>query len=515
MGTGLIDFRRETASSSERDPRRGPTTFSAAQAAHDEQALMLEQVLDALPDCVVLSDEGGRIHWTNRAFEDRFSIPAATVRGHLLSVIAGPYAAQPEGVRVLEVVRAGTGTLEMTAFSREGMSFPCELRVQVMEGAPAGAERLVMLADQTERQRYQVEVAVKAELATREREILRATTEMLDDGVLVVDDAERLVLANAAALALFGLNQSATHGRGLAELPLPSAVRGAWLAFLAGGQGASTQTARVTLDGAARSLLLRLFRVRAPRGTPLASALLVRDLTARAEPDRRRSDFMAQVSHELRTPLASIHGFVETMLDPALPADLRHEFCSITMTETRRLGALIEGLLEVAQMDSGRVVVAPRQADIVALVRETLGTFAPENVVIEADLPPQPVEGWIDPPQVARLLRQLVHNATVHGQSARGVRVTLRPAPEGARLAVRDWGPGVAPHDLERIFDPFFRGRINVEEAPTGTGLGLPLCRQIVERHGGSIWAELPPDGGLRVVVDLPGRAPRRGDESG
>lgn len=514
MGTGLIDFQQETAGGAAiaRDALHGPVPSPPLPAAAGERLPLLGQVLDALPDCVVLTDPAGRIHWTNRAFESRFSVPIATVRGHLLSVIAGPYAAQAEGVRVLEAVRTGSGTLEMTVFSREGFSFPCELRVQVMDGAPAGAERLVVLSDQTERLRGQVEVALKADLAAREREILRATTEMLDDGVLVVDDAERLVLANAAALSLFGLDQSAAHGRGLAELPLPSAVRGAWLAFLAGGQGASTQSARVSLDGSARSLLLRLFRVRSPRGTPLASALVVRDLTARAEPDRRRSDFMAQVSHELRTPLASIQGFVETMLDPSLPADLRHEFCSITLTESRRLGALIEDLLEVAQMDSGRVIVAPRPADLVAVAREALDSFTGEHAVIEADLPTQPVEGWIDPPQVRRLLRQLVLNAVDHGQSARGVRVTLRPSPEGARLAVRDWGPGVAPHDLERIFDPFFRGRLGVEEAPTGTGLGLPLCRQIVERHGGSIWAELPPDGGLRMVVDLPGRAPRVGD---
>ena len=473
---------------------------------------LLGQVLDALPDCVVLTDRAGRIYWTNRAFESRFSAPIATVRGHLLSLIAGPYAAQGEGVRVLDAVRIGTGTIELKAFNREGGAFPCELRVQVLEGAPPGAERLVVLSDQTERQRCQVEVAVKAELATRERELLRTTTEMLDDGVLVVDDAERLVLANAAALSLFGLDQSAAHGRGLAELPLPSMVRGAWLAFLAGGQLTSTQTARVTLDGSARSLLLGLFRVRSPRGTPLASALLVRDLTARAEHDRRRSDFMAQVSHELRTPLASILGFVETMLDPSLPADLRHEFCSITLAESRRLRALIEDLLEVAQLDSGRVVVAPRRADLVAVAREAIGSCAGETAAIEADLPPQPIEVWIDPPQVRRLLRQLILNATSHGQSVRGVRVTLRPTPEGARLAVRDWGPGVKPHDLERIFDPFYRGRISVEDAPTGTGLGLPLCRQIVERHGGAIWAELPPGGGLRMVVDLPGGAPHAGD---
>jgi signal transduction histidine kinase len=182
------------------------------------------------------------------------------------------------------------------------------------------------------------------------------------------------------------------------------------------------------------------------------------------------------------------------------------------MAESRRLGALIEGLLEVAQMDSGRITVSPRQADLVAVVRETLASFTGEDVVLDVDLPPQPVEAWIDPPQLKRLLRQLVLNAAVHGESTRGVRVTLRPSPEGARLAVRDWGPGVEPHDLERIFDPFFRGRINVEEAPTGTGLGLRLCRQIVERHGGSIWAELPPDGGLRMVVELPCRIPQIGD---
>lgn len=511
MGVGISDLVIDAVSRrAGRDPRRGPAPFLAPAIGTDHQAALLERVVDALPDCVVLTDANGRIDWTNRAFEERFAISSASARGHLLSIVAGPYAAQPEGARVLELVQSGRGTLQMTGFSREGISFPCEIRVQLVPGAPATADRLVTVADQSERQRCEVEVAVKAELATREREILRATAEMLDDGVLVVDDAERLVLANAAALALFGLNQSATHGRGLAELPLPPAVRGAWLAFLAGGQGSSIQSARVTLDGAPRSLLLRLFRVRSPRGTPLASALLVRDLTLRAEADRRRSDFMAQVSHELRTPLASIQGFVETMLDPGLPAELQREFCTITLGETKRLGALIESLLDVAQMDSGRVVVAPRRADVRALARDVLGSFVREEATIQADLPAQPLEAWVDPAQFVRMLRQLVLNGLVHGRSSRGVRVSLRGTPEGTRIAVRDWGPGIAPHDLERIFDPFYRARLHPEDAPTGSGLGLSLCRQIVERHGGAIWAELPPDGGLRLVVDLPGRNPRR-----
>jgi signal transduction histidine kinase len=178
------------------------------------------------------------------------------------------------------------------------------------------------------------------------------------------------------------------------------------------------------------------------------------------------------------------------------------------MAESRRLGALIEGLLEIAQMDSGRAVAAPRPADLVGVVREAIDSFEGDADPLEVDLPASPVEAWIDPQQLRRLLRQLILNAADHGGSTRGVRVTLRPTPSGARLAVRDWGPGIAPNDLERIFDPFFRGRISVEDAPTGTGLGLPLCRQIVERHGGTIWAELPPDGGLRIVVELPGRGP-------
>jgi len=512
MGTGISDPPTRVATGrTPGDTRPDAAPFVVPSLGVDHQAALLGRVVDALPDCVVLCDANGRIDWANRAFEARFAISAASARGHLLSIVAGPYAAQAEGMLVLDLVQAGHGSLQMTGFNREGISFTCELRVQTIAGAPATADRLVTVTDQTDRQRCEVEVAVKAELATREREILRATAEMLDEGVLVVDDAERLVLANAAALGLFGLSQSATHGRGLAELPLPAAVRGAWLAFLAGGQGSSIQSARVSLDGTPRSLLLRLLRVRSQRGTPLASALLVRDLTQRAEADRRRSDFMAQVSHELRTPLASIQGFVETMLDPSLPPELHREFCTIALGETRRLGALIEGLLDVAQMDSDRVVVAPRRADVRALVRDVLGSFMREETPIEADLPAQPLEASLDPAQFGRMLRQLVHNGLVHGHSTRGVRVSLRPSPEGTRIAVRDWGPGVAPQDLERIFDPFYRARIHGEDSATGSGLGLPLCRQIVERHGGSIWAEIPPDGGLRLVVDLPGGRPPRG----
>lgn len=470
----------------------------------------LSQVLDALPDAIALIDPEGRIHWVNTGFINLFQAPTAQIKGRLLNVIAGPYANQGEGQAILEQVSVGEGQVDLTAFTKDGMPFPCSIRIRPL-GDSTDALRVATLTDNGDLQRLRAELVLKAESALKEREILRATTESLEDVVLVADDAERLVLANNAARTLLGLGGGESHGRPLTELPLPSPIRGAWLTFLASGRPNAVQTARVPIGDAPRTFLLRLARAWSSRGAPLASMLVLRDLSRFTETDRRKYDFISQVSHELRTPLASIQGFVATMIaEPQLEEELRNEFLEIVHQESQRLGSLVENLLEVAQFDGGRLTLDRQNIDLGGILRELRDTFSRDprlaGAPVSIDQPAEPQIAWIDPERVKRALAQLIENSIQHGLSEKGVRIELRPEGDRLRCMVRDWGPGVPPEDLEKIFDPFYRAEMaNTGPASgSGSGLGLALCRQVFERHGGSLRAELPSGGGLRLIAELP-----------
>ncbi|MBP7147316.1 MAG: PAS domain-containing protein [Acidobacteria bacterium] len=405
------------------------------------EELQRSQAVDSVPLGLALTDASGRIEWSNRWLQEHLRLGRSTLRGESASVVAGPYAMEAEGLQVLELIRQGSGSLELTAFSRDGLSFLCQVRVQAVSDSVLPGGRLVTLIDLTERQQLQAELLLNAEAARREHEILRATAQSLEDGLLVADDADRVVLCNDAACELFGL-PAAAHGRSVREMEIPTAVRGAWLAFVASGRGESVQTARVSFGGGpARMLLLRFVRARAAHGAPIASVLIARDLSRLAERNRR------EIALADETPLAC------------------------------------------------------RPADVAQLVRDALVAFASgagSDVPVEADLPLRAVPASVDAGAFGRLVAELLDNAARHGNSPRGVRVSLAAGDGLVRLSVRDWGPGLAPDRLESVFDPLPPGAAEPRTA------GLALCRRVASGHGGSVWAELPADGGLRIVAELP-----------
>ena len=469
-----------------------------------------ESILDAHPDSLFITDAEGVVLWLNRRAADRFGVVALQAVGRDVTFVAGPYAAQAEGRAVAELAAAGNGTAETTVFGADGCPFPCLVRASLLDEADPNGPRLLALADDRGMARLRAELLLKVETAQRERAALRAALDALEDVALVVDDCDRLLLANAAAARVFSVSEQDWAGRPITELPLPSLFRGAWLTFLASRRPNQAQTARVLVNGEARTFLVRLARATSLAGAPLASVLVARDLTRFVEPDRRKFDFLRDASHELKTPLASIHGFAETLaMEPDLERDTRCEFAAIIRDEAARLAALVDRLLEVSHFDSGTIAIERKQTDVAALLRETAAALTDEarrrGAPIEVCAPPEGAVALVDPPLMQRAFLQLLSNAIAHGPSPRGVRAELRPQVGRVELEIRDFGPAVPAEDLERIFDPFYRV-LGEEKSGSegGIGMGLALCRQIVERHGGKVRAELPAEAGLRIVVELP-----------
>jgi signal transduction histidine kinase len=229
------------------------------------------------------------------------------------------------------------------------------------------------------------------------------------------------------------------------------------------------------------------------------------------ELDRMKDDFISTVTHELRTPLTSIRAFSEMLHDdPALGEDERTRFLGIIVGETERLSRLINQILDLARIESGRAEWTPAEIDIAGVIREAAASlgqiFRERGVALRLHLPDAPLVVRADRDRLMQVLINLLSNAVKFVAPREGrVEVTLSAADDAARVEVADNGPGIRKEERDTIFEKFRQGGRDVlTDKPQGTGLGLPISRQIVEFFGGRLWVESGPAAGATFVFTLP-----------
>ncbi len=208
--------------------------------------------------------------------------------------------------------------------------------------------------------------------------------------------------------------------------------------------------------------------------------------------DRLKDDFMSSVTHELRTPLTSIRALAELMADdPQMPNGQRQEFIGIIVTETERLSRLVNQVLDLAKIESGHAEWHNTDVDMGALVRQAAQSMTEllreQGTRLELDLPAQVPTLRADPDRLTQVLLNLLGNAAKFVPRNDGlIQVRLRCDERGLTVQVQDNGPGVAEAHRGRVFEKFHQGG-DASNRPAGTGLGLPISRQIVEHFGGHI----------------------------
>jgi signal transduction histidine kinase len=217
------------------------------------------------------------------------------------------------------------------------------------------------------------------------------------------------------------------------------------------------------------------------------------------EEQRRR--LLADVSHELRTPLSVVQGNLEALVDGVRPADEAH--LTAILDETKVLSRLVEDLRTLSLAESGALALHREAIDVGALVRETVESFAsqaePAGVSLEAPVSSELPQVDADPVRAREILSNLIANALRY--TPRGGRVTVTALREDARVAVdvRDTGAGIAPDQIGRIFDRFYKS-----PESRGAGLGLAIAKQLVEAHGGEISATSILGKGTDIRFSLP-----------
>ncbi|MBS0249401.1 MAG: two-component sensor histidine kinase, partial [Proteobacteria bacterium] len=242
--------------------------------------------------------------------------------------------------------------------------------------------------------------------------------------------------------------------------------------------------------------------------------LTFNDLTPLRRVEEMRADFVANASHELRTPLAALLGFIETLQGPARNDPVaREKFLAIMQQQAARMARLIDDLLSLSRIELNAHLPPSTPVDLAPLVRHVadgLQTLARDRQVeVRMTIPPEPVMVLGDRDELIRALENLVENALKYGAAGKRVDVTLSRAqtragmPE-ARIAIRDFGPGIAPEHLPRLTERFYRVDVADSRSQGGTGLGLSLVKHVLNRHGGRVTIESVLGQGATFTMHLP-----------
>jgi signal transduction histidine kinase len=238
------------------------------------------------------------------------------------------------------------------------------------------------------------------------------------------------------------------------------------------------------------------------------------------ELQRERQDLYASVSHELRTPVTSIKGFAQALEESVGGPDERRRHLAIIQEEASRLERLVNDLFSLARLEAGQVSFDWRRVDLGPLVADAVGKYRPQAEKAGVRLGPAAGVGGTfglglvvrgDPDRLNQVLANLIENALRFTPRGGRVAVSLTAAGGAGRgdvlITVADTGPGIPEEDLSRVFERFYtvdRSRARKKDGAGGTGLGLAIAKEIVQAHGGRIWAGQGPEGGALLSLTLP-----------
>jgi signal transduction histidine kinase len=333
-----------------------------------------------------------------------------------------------------------------------------------------------------------LEAALRLEEAERAAGEARAVFYAIADGVLLTDPFGRVTAINRALESLTGWTEAEARGRPYADV-LP--VTGEQLLTRYGRKVPVAVSSAPILD---------------PGGRVVGGVDVIRDVSREREIDEVKSALISTVSHELRTPLTLIHGFAELLVLRDMPVERQRSAAEEILEASRRLARLIDDLLSVSRMESGRLVLDPRPLDLAAVVERMLSPFRAMATrhTLRAKLPGSLPVVWGDPDKVEQILTNLVGNAIKYSPEGGEVLVTVEHNEDSVQVSVRDQGIGMSPRDMGQLFEKFYRVDRDEVRRAGGTGLGLYITKRLVEMHGGRLWAESWPGVGSVFRFTLP-----------
>ena len=346
-----------------------------------------------------------------------------------------------------------------------------------------------------------------------ERAKLAAILDSMAEGVIATDSRGRILLLNPGARAIFGLHGQTATGRPFLEVIRQKELFDLVKACQTCGAGETCRREMELGPPINRILEAHAVSVRIdPEGQ--GTLLVLHDITDLRRLERVRTEFVANVSHELRTPLTSIRGYRETLLDGALEeAANARRFLEVAHTHAERLGRLVDDLLQLSDIETGKVILKPAPLPLQEVASAVLAMFesqaAAKNLALLNRVAPD-LHVQADRDRLSQILVNLVDNAVKH--TPEGGRITLAATrePDGfVEIQVADAGIGIPSTDLPRITERFYRVDKTRSRELGGTGLGLAIVKHLVQAHGGELWIESELNRGTAVHFALPTRQER------
>jgi len=330
----------------------------------------------------------------------------------------------------------------------------------------------------------------------------KAILEAVADGVLVTDAKRIITLFNESAEKILGLERGQVLGKSMEHFSgLFGRATRKWMETITNwsqdagaNHPGSTFSEQITLEDG-RVIAVRLAPV-SLRNDFLGTVSIFQDITHQVEVDRLKSEFVATVSHELRTPMTSIKGYVEILLMGAAGqlSEQQIHFLQVVKTNTERLAVLVNDLLDISQIEAGRVVLTLQSLNLEELIDQSVADLQRriegenKNITISMSVQANLPRVYADAERIRRVVDNMLDNAYQYNLQDGRILVNLCTVDNMVQVDIKDTGVGIKPEDQEHVFERFFRGESTLTLGVAGTGLGLSIVRNLVEMHGGRIW---------------------------
>jgi len=344
------------------------------------------------------------------------------------------------------------------------------------------------------------------ELLGNVRAEARKTNAIIDgtaDGILLVDAEHTIQLINPVAARLLDIDAAIAAGAPLKRFVTPGAP----------ATIAETLTHRIfdllrqphphqpddsrtpiRVEIGNTVILLIISGVHITLNTPPSRLIVLRDISREAELDRLKDEFVSTVSHELRTPMTSIKGYTDLLASGKVGdlSDIQRKFVGIIKNNADRLSALVNDILDISRIDTGRVWLAMDYVELPPLIDHVVSSLerqiADKQLALTVDIPANMPSVFADANRVTQILVNLVGNAVKYTRPGDRITIAVTVGDDMAQIDVHDTGLGIAEEDVQQVFNRFFRAERDVSSLVDGTGLGLSIAKMFVELMGGKIW---------------------------